>query len=344
MKVNMKKRVLTIMGIAILLGGMTSTETRAEEAKISGFVDVSLYEEQYGESTFGLDQVEIDIEKKIDDRLSLRADINYLTAMKSYSTAAGSEVEMQRFDDLVEQGYITYSVKGLDLTFGKFNAPIGFELLDPVDMYQYSHALVFDYGLPTNLTGGMGSYAFNDMADISLYVVNGWDNNYDNNNSRTVGGRVGLTPHKGLNVGLSAISGKEGSTDDKLTVVDIDLTLTAIDKLTIGAEYNSGTDEGAAAAGDDAEWSGFLVMANYEATKDLSLTLRYDSFDDEDGTRMGFGSAEKRTAYAVAALYSLGEGAGFLLEYRTDESDEKVFDDGAEDSKSSYAAEFTYSF
>lgn len=343
MKVEIQKKVVTILGIAILFGGVTSKEAKSEEAKISGFVDVSLYEEQYGGSTFGLDQVEIDIEKKIDDRLTVRADINYMTAMKSYSTAAGSEVEMQRFDDLVEQGYVTYSVKGLDLTFGKFNAPIGFELLDPVDMYQYSHALVFDYGLPTNLTGLMGSYAFNDMADISLYVVNGWDNNYDNNNNRTVGGRLGLTPVKGVNIGLSAISGEEGATDDKLTVVDVDLTITALDKLTIGAEYNSGTDEGAA-GGDDAEWSGFMVMANYAATDDLSLTLRYDSFDDEDGTRFDSGVIEKRNSYAVAALYSLGEGAGFLLEYRTDESDEKVFDGGAEDSKNSYAAEFTYSF
>ena len=325
---------------ALLL--LSNFQAWADEAKISGFVDFSLYEQQYDGSTFGLDQVEIDIEKKIDDRLSVRADINYMTAMKSYSTAAGTEVEIQQFDDLVEQGYVTYNTNGIDLTFGKFNAPIGFELLDPVDMYQYSHALVFDYGLPTNLTGAMGSYSFNDMADISLYVVNGWDNNYDNNNSRTTGGRLGLTPLKGINIGLSAISGKEGPTDDKLTVVDIDLTLTAIDKLTIGAEYNSGTDEGVAAGGDDAEWSGFLVMANYAATDDLSLTIRYDSFDDEDGTRLV--TIEKRTAYVVAALYSLGEGAGFLLEYRTDESDEKVFDGGAEDSQASYAAEFTYSF
>jgi len=342
MKVTMKKGVLTILGVAILLGGMTSTEARAEEAKVSGFVDVSLYEEQYGGSTFGLDQVEIDIEKKIDDRLSVRADINYLTAMKTYSTYVVDE-DIQSFDDLVEQGYITYSVKGLNLTFGKFNAPIGFELLDPVDMYQYSHALVFDYGLPTNLTGAMGSYAFNDMVDLSLYAVNGWDNNYDNNNNRTVGGRLGLTPLKGLNIGLSAISGKEGTRDDKLTVVDLDLTLTAIKKLTIGAEYNSGTDEGAVAPGDDAKWSGFLLMANYVATDDLSLTLRYDSFDDKDGTRMGSGKAEKRTAAAFSALYSLGEGAGFLVEYRTDKSDEKVFGN-AEDSQASYAAEFTYSF
>lgn len=330
MKQGMKERVLTIMAVTVLLGGMTTGKAWAEDPKISGFVDTSLYGSEHGDSSFGLDQVEVDFEKKIDDKLSLRIDVNYLPSSTS------------RYDDTFEQGFVTLNTKGVDLTVGKFNAPIGFELLDPVDMYQYSHALVFDNGLPTNLTGAMGSYSFGEIADLSLYVVNGWDNNSDNNNSKTVGGRLGITPTKGVNVGLSAISGKEGATDDKLTVIDIDLTVTALDKLTIGAEYNSGTDEGAAAGGDDAEWSGFLIMANYAATDDLSVTLRYDSFDDEDGTRLG--TIEKRTAYAVAALYSLGEGAGFLLEYRTDESDEKVFDGNTEDSEASYAAEFTYSF
>ena len=70
-------------------------------------------------------------------------------------TAAGSPS--------TEQGYVTRSRAGSQdlegnypiLTFGKFNAPIGFELLDAPDMYQYSHSLVFSRGLPTNLTGAM---------------------------------------------------------------------------------------------------------------------------------------------------------------------------------------------
>lgn len=346
MKNAAMRKSLTALGAALLFTGFgyqLSFAGEDEKLKITGFVDASLFESQYGNSSFGLDQVEVDFEKKIDDKLSARVDINYLTTEDDPSTTTVDESAL-RFDDLVEQGYVTYSKSGLDLTFGKFNAPIGFELLDAVDMYQYSHALVFDYGLPTNLTGIMGAYGFGDKADLALYVVNGWDNNYDNNNSRTVGGRFGLTPAEGINIGLSGISGKEGTTDDKLTVYDVDFTLSAVKNLTIGAEYNSGVDENVVAPGQDGEWTAYMVMANYAFTDTMSLTARYDNFDDKDGTRLDSGVVEKRKAYTVAALFSLGDGAGFLAEYRLDKSDKDVFDNGLEDAQKSYAVEFTYSF
>jgi len=83
-------------------------------------------------------------------------------------------------------------------------------------------------------------------------------------------------------------------------------------------------------------------MANYQLNDTCSLTLRYDNFDDEDGTRLG--AVEERKAYTVAALHSLGDGAGLLFEYRLDDSDKKVFNGSTEDSKQSFAVEFTYSF
>ena len=346
MKKAALKKKLTALGALLLLSGAGSQELMADEGNklhISGFVDASLFENQYDKSSFGLDQVEIDFEKKIDQKLSARVDINYLPKGED-DPATPEDEDALRFDDLVEQGYVTYSKSGFDLTFGKFNAPIGFELLDPVDMYQYSHALVFDYGLPTNLTGMMGAYGFGEKADLALYVVNGWDNNYDNNNSRTVGGRFGLTSAEGINVGLSGISGKEGTTDDKLTVYDVDFTLTAVKNLTIGAEYNSGVDENVVAAGQDGEWTAYMLMANYAFSDLMSLTARYDNFDDKDGTRLDSGIAEERKAYTLAALFSLGDGAGFLAEYRLDKSDKDVFDNGLEDAQKSYAIEFTYAF
>ncbi len=61
----------------------------------------------------------------------------------------------------LEQGYVAwrpgFASRWL-LTFGKLNAPMGFELPDAPDMYQFSHALVFDLDLPLtpdeNLTFG----------------------------------------------------------------------------------------------------------------------------------------------------------------------------------------------
>ena len=285
--------------------------------------------------------MEINIEKEINDKLSLRADLNYLASSNALT-----------FDDIVEQGYVTYKLpvgNGVDLTFGKFNAPIGFELLDPVDMYQYSHALVFNYGLPTNLTGLMGSYSFNDIVDLTLYAVNGWDNNSDNNGGRTLGGRIGVTPMDGINLGVSTISGtteEPGNTKDKKTVVDVDFTITMVEKLVIGGEFNSGKEEKASAVttGDDAKWTGYLLMAHYDFTDRYGLTVRYDYFDDKDGARLGNSVGEKQQAYTIAPTFALGDGARIIAEYRRDKSNENVFNGGVDDSKESVAIEFTYSF
>lgn len=353
MKKGVMKEMTAVLGAILLFTGVSASEVRAEDdnsLKVSGFVDVSYSDSDESGSygTFSLDQVEVDFEKQIDDKLSVRADFQFGTDGCA-SCGDGTSNTDSTFG--IEQGYVTYSIPdAVEITAGLFNAPIGFESLDPTDMYQFSHGLVFANGIPTNIAGLKASAAPVEMLDISFYVVNGWDLATDNNNAKTIGGRVGITPTEGVNVGLSAITGPEtaANTKDKRTVIDVDLTVTAVNNLTIGAEYNSGEEDKASAvtAGKDAEWSAFSVMANYGITDDLGLTLRYESFDDEEGSRLGTvgGLAQKQESITIAAGYSLGEGAGVVVEYRKDESDQKAFSGGAEDSKATYALEFTYSF
>ena len=334
----------------------------AEEAdggfKISGFVDTSYYTQDRSEaSTFSLDEAEVDIEKTIKDAGGLRLDINYRTVdrMTSVSAREGETISIGGLSDVtLEQGYVWLDLPGgLKFTFGKFNAPIGFELVDPTQMFQFSHAMVFIYGLPTNLTGGMLSGAFG-IADFSVYGVNGWDRIQDDNKDKTIGGRLGVTPMEGLNVGLSYITGKEGSDEagaqtSNLNVYDVDMTIKAIVGLTLGAEFNSGKYEGKSAvnSGSDAEWMGYMIMGNFSFTDKVALTLRYDSFDDKDGARLGSGVKEKRDSFTISPSYSIAKGFNALLEYKQTKSDQKVFVDkagNANDTVSEAALEFTYSF
>jgi hypothetical protein len=324
------------MGVVFSPGVSGAAEDTA--LKISGFVDVSYSDAEYGASTFTLDQVEIDLEKKLDEKVSLRADIEYTpTNATDYGIA-------------LEQGYLTYALdvaNGVDITIGKFNAPIGFELLDAPDMYQYSHALVFDNGLPTNLTGVMGAYTINDQVDVVAYVVNGWDNNTDSNSTKTIGGRVGIAVMDGVSLGLSYITGPEGTNNnDKRTVFDIDATVTTIENLTLGFEFNSGEEDNVGDATTDSEWTAYLLMAHYDFNDTYGVTVRYDVFDDEGGARLndGDGLKEEQKAITIAGTAVLGESAGMLVEYRNLESDQKVFAGNTQDSESTIAVEFTYSF
>ena len=330
--------LMMAMALIVINGSMAGAMDGADGLTISGFVDTAYYNESDSEtSSFSLDQFEIDIEKKIDNVGGLRFDLQVLPGNESG-------------DDYMEQGFIWADLGGVTLTFGKFNAPIGFELLDPNDMYQYSHAMVFDYGLPTNLIGVKISGEAG-MIDYALYAVNGWDNNGDDNTDKTFGARLGVTPTEGVNVGLSYITGPEGEGDDPptLSVIDVDMTVTAVENLTIGGEINIGTSEGASLAnpGDDATWLGYLAMVNYAFTDSAAITLRYDAFVDEEGFVFGAGEEETRYAITVSPSYAIGDGFGVLAEYRLTTSDLEVFADAdgkAKDSIGEFAVEFTYSF
>jgi hypothetical protein len=339
-----------IYGLALIVFTLSISYGKANAAEalgfdVSGFVDASYFVDDNADSnTFGLDQVEIDIEKEIKDWASVRLDLQHCPS-GSQASCAGSGG-----DDSIEQGYLTLTApvgSGVTFTFGKFNAPIGFELLDAPDMYQFSHALVFDNGLPTNLTGLMASGALGDMIDISAYVVNGWDNNPDTNKNKSFGGRIGITPMKDVNVGFSAITGDDSAVaGENMTVFDVDGTITMIPNLTVGLEFNFGNEDLASTTGTDADWFGFLVMGHYDYSDWGGITVRYDYFDDEDGARLGTANNTQQ-AITIAPTFVIGEGFGALIEYRHDSSDKDVFtksDGRVTDNNDTFACEMTYSF
>ena len=310
--------------------------------QVHGFVDASYAGNvDLRTDTFGLDQAEVDITRSGGERWALRADLEWVKDGENWSAA-------------VEQGYLEWepcpSGKAA-LTLGRFNAPMGFELLDAPDMYQFSHALVFDYGLPSNLTGVMAALAPAERLDLRLFVVNGWDgNDLGGRGPKTAGGRLGWSLGDQGTVGISAIHGSENAGTDEdpatlhRTAVDLDLTWTPAEGLVIGGEANHGTLD---AGGGDADWSAFLLMAHRDFTSWVGLTARYDWFDDPDGAIFEPGLAQTRTAITVAPTFALADGLGAVLEVRIDGSSEDVcadVDGEAGSSTTGVAFEVTGSF
>jgi len=304
---------------------------------ISGFADASyFFDNTTGENTFGLDQVEIDLKKNYGATGSMRIDLEW-----SNDGAGG-------MDPNVEQAFMTMNIPYLTestLQFGKFNAPIGFELMDPNEMYQYSHALVYDYGLPGNLSGVMVSSQLNSRTNLSVYICNGWDQNADLNTGKTFGGRLGLSLFDQVTMGLSAITGAEnGPEGEFLTVWDVDITFTPADGWLFGGELNWGRNT---ASDSSQTWNGFLLMAHHDFNSIYGITLRLDYFNDADATRLESQLPEKRKAVTLAPTFVLREGMGALFELRQDFSDKDVFTDRNRkpcQSSLHFAFELTYSF
>ncbi len=289
---------------------------------VSGFVDASYSTNlDLKRDTFGLDQAEVDLTYGFADRGGLRMDLEWL---KDGETWAAD----------VEQGYLEYTpepLPGVTFTFGRFNAPIGFELLDPNEMYQFSHALVFDYAIPSNLTGVMVAGAPAERLDLRAYLVNGWDNNdLEGPGPKTAGGRAAVSFGDLGGAGFSALNGtqwdRSASSAVRLhrTVLDLDFTLTPRERLLIGGEANHGFGE---IGGVDMTWTAFMIMSHYDFNAWAGLTGRFGWFDDPHGVVFDPGVSQTRTAVTVAPTFVLADGLGALVEVRVDSSTEDVFAD-----------------
>jgi len=83
----------------------------------------------------------------------------------------------------VEQAYIQFRVpigNGLDFKFGKFVSLLGYEVIETPANLNVSRSYWFTYGVPWMHTGFLASYKFNDMVDVKLGLVNGWNNSDSN--------------------------------------------------------------------------------------------------------------------------------------------------------------------
>jgi hypothetical protein len=273
--------------------------------ELSGFVDTSLSTAIIPDAarktgvTLGLDQVELDVKANVLPGLEIIADFNYMPA-------AGAAT----MDALVEQGYALWHVDGTEhglfIRAGKWNAPVGFETIDPTGLYQFSQGLLFSMATPANLTGFALGWS-NDNVEAQLWLTNDWDTPGTAEDG-SIGGRINVSLGDTGSVGLSSTYGAINDDPARL-LIDLDAALT-FDAVTVGAEFNYGKQ-------DDLSSIGFLVMANYAVSDATSFTARFDYLDREimDAPYKGMSA----TAAGLFTLASSHNGSlAFITEVRAD--------------------------
>jgi hypothetical protein len=299
--------------------------------KLTGFIDASyLNNLESSKSTFGFNQAEVDIQRPIEQIGEFRIDLEMTNG------------QSDEFDYTAEQGYIMLSPSTFGqskFVFGKFNAPIGFEGADPVDLFQSSYGLIAENCLPGNLTGLMISSQLGSAMGLSLHVSNGWDNNFDSNNKKTVGGQFNYALGEKINFALAAIRGADSdSSEDMLSVYDFNLGFNPVKNLLIGGEINFGEQTG---SGQTGQWRGALLMSHVGISDHFGVTGRYDYLQDRDGICFGNDLNETRQAVTFAATYNAGNGLASVAEYRFDLSDYNVFESNG-DQLSKHSSNLTF--
>lgn len=173
--------------------------------------------------------------------------------------------------------------------------------------------------------------------DAELRVVNGWDQVTDVNLSKTIVGRVGLTPDDRTLVAITGYFGPEQPQNNTNERTGIDLvasrkldsaaTATAFLQLDYGQE-----DDAAVATGGLASWVGAGLWLTYDFSPAATLALRGDYINDREGARtsgvLGFPVNTGLKVGSVTATLNVKHWNHALLrpEIRFDHASLPVFD------------------
>jgi hypothetical protein len=248
--------------------------------------------------------------------------------------------------DLTE-AYIQYIApvgKGLKFTFGKFVTYHGAEVIEAKDNPNYSRSFLFNYSIPFTHTGLIIGYPFSDAVNVSVYVVNGWDNFEDNNKDKTVGASIGISPLEQLSMNFNVMYGpeKDNNNHDNRFLFDWVGTVKPVNGLTFILNTDYATEEHSAPDGSTAKWYGVAGIAKYDFSDLYSLSVRAEYFKDQDGVRTGTAQALKEIT--LTPEIRLAKDLIMRPEYRHDWSDEKVFDSNSKKNQDTVSLAVMYTW
>jgi len=258
----------------------------------------------------------------------------------------------------VLQAYASYVApigSGLTIDFGKFYTPVGAEVVETKDNFNYSRGLLFLYG-PFYHTGFRAKYAFNDKAALTGFVVNGWDNLFENNVSenagKTAGFQLALTPSKKFAFTQTYLAGPEAplanvpaisSRDNWRHIADTVVSLIATDKLTLLGNFVYGSD--ADNNGVRGHWTGFAGYFKYAFNNRFAFAPRFEVFNDKNGLRSGV--AQTLKDITLTQELKLSGNLITRFEYRRDFSNQNVFTNSlgaAKDNQNTFTLGISYFF
>jgi hypothetical protein len=330
---------------------------------LSGFVDVNyqvnfnhpssestaLRSFEFRDKSINLNMVELILDKAPDPmggalgRTGYHASVGFgdsMTAIDSTERASsGFGNNAPGYDQYLKEAYFSYLVpvgKGLQVDVGKFVTPMGAEVIESKDNWNYSHSVLFSYAIPYFHFGGRAKYTFNDKYALTGFLVNGWNNIADNNSGKTYGLSFAWTPNKKLAITPTYLAGPELPTGSLGTLNvnnvwrqtwDLVVTYTLTSKLSaiFNFDYGRGDRLSSNLTVPPVYWTGGAGYLKYAWDDKDYVAARYEYYDDHDGFTT---TAIPHTHFnEVTATYqrTLANYLLARLEYRRDMSSSPFF-------------------
>ena len=287
-------------------------------------------------NAFSLQLGKITLEKKnsVDSRLGFRVDVGLgETVDRVISISDSSRNDATKHILQAYGSYVAPVGSGLTIDFGKFYTPIGAEVIETKDNFNYSRGWLFTYG-PYYHAGFRAKYAFNDKVAMTGFLVNGWDNIFENNQSRnaakTTGVSFSLTPSKKFALTQTFMAGPEAplanvpavsARDNWRQIADTVATVYVTDKFTLLGNFVHGRD------GDNSgvrgNWTGFAGYFKYAFNDKAAFSPRFEVLNDKNGLRTG--TAQTVKDITLTQEFKLANNFLTRFEYRRDFSNQNFF-------------------
>jgi hypothetical protein len=268
-------------------------------------------------NSFSLNLAELALEKKpsMDSRAGYRIDLDYGAAA---SLVAGFDPGGSTYAN-IQQAYASYLApagKGtVQLDFGKFVTPAGFEVIETKDNWNYSRSLLFALAIPYYHMGVRAAYAPNDKMTVTGFVFNGWNNSVDNNPAKSVGLLVTGKPSADLTISGNYIGGPEATGDPTpagwRNLFDAVISYNVNKTTSVALNYDIAKDKAA-----DAIWQGAAVYLKFQANGWFAIVPRYEFLKDKDGFTTG--ASQNVQEFTLTTEFKHKDGFMMRVEYRGD--------------------------
>ncbi|MCG3203832.1 MAG: hypothetical protein KCHDKBKB_00508 [Elusimicrobia bacterium] len=356
--------------MALFLLGLTGS-LMAEGPTVSGYVDT-----QYGYN-FSKPNTGTTALRSYDSQDNTLANTVHLSFAGTFGEGIGYVVDLDAGHDAnttvgsipasgvaLQEGYLTYMAPcKLGFKVGKFATYEGIEVIETNANPTISRGYLYGLAEPYTHVGGVATFVLGKL-DFAAGLVNGWDQANDNNQGKTVIGKIGLSLGDPL---MATLSGTHGPEQNQVTsggvITDsrsganrdsIDLTVLTkiIPMVDLYLQANAGTEaqvvdnDGDTINDDRASWSGAGVQPIIHFGDKFSIGARLEYFSDPEGARTGTRNIST-TNITITPGYKITDNVLVRAEYRQDSSNKKIWVDDKgmlEDSVSTGALQFLVTF
>jgi len=267
-------------------------ETEANPLILSGFaVGLGSYDRNRAQSTALGSKLALSLFRPWSDQLYFFGQLT-THLEQADSGPPGTAIEI---DNLIIN-WTPARLSTLSLSFGRFDAPIGFERDDePLNLIPTT-SFTFEHARPVKFTGLMARYTLNPKVSVLGLIANGWDQVADNNSGKTAGFKLQVFPSSGFAVAGGAFYGPErdSTNGSPRTLLTGDATWQPRQRLIVQAEAHRGSEAGT-------HWTGVVGQAFWRVGRSTGLTLRGEVMDDPNGARTG--TAQKLSSVTISPWY-----------------------------------------